>query len=284
MRKILARIIMIFAKFVTINMRPLRRNSVFLRVRDEIQTKITTSTSSGKYIQFQDNTDSTLRIIQNCQEAELDTIGWIDSMPEDGVLWDIGGNIGFFTLYAAFQLNGESIRVVSFEPAAANYGAINRNIEENEMADHAVAYCIALAGSTRIGRLNMDSEGRGTEAGSFHNGFETEIGTMDRQINTKFRQGSVGFSIDDFVEIFGPPLPTHIKMDVDGIEAEILKGGWRTLSAKSVRSMIVEMEGDLDSDRNRQVFDLMDQLGFVPQRRASSKYRNVIFDRQYSRC
>ncbi len=75
------------------------------------------------------------------------------------------------------------------------------------------------------------------------------------------------------------PLPTHIKMDVDGIEAEILRGGKRTLSARSVRSMIIEMEGDLGSERNREVFDLMEELGFAPRPRLSPDLRNVIFER-----
>ncbi|MCY4231758.1 MAG: hypothetical protein OXF26_12970 [Alphaproteobacteria bacterium] len=72
--------------------------------------------------------------------------------------------------------------------------------------------------------------------------------------------------------IFTPPLPTHIKRD--GIEAEILSRGRRTLSA---RSMIIEMEGDLDSQQNREVFDLMDELGFVP--RLSPELQTIIFDR-----
>ena len=85
--------------------------------------------------------------------------------------------------------------------------------------------------------------------------------------------------MDDFEQMFQPPLPTHIKIDVDGIEAEILRGGKRTLSGKSVRSMSVEMEGDLNSERSREVFGLMDELGFVPRPKQSPELRNVIFER-----
>lgn len=41
--------------------------------------------------------------------------------------------------------------------------------------------------------------------------------------------------------------------------------------------MIIEMEGDLDSQQNREVFDLMDELGFVP--RLSPELQTIIFDR-----
>ncbi len=159
MKKTLAWIILLFAKLITMNMNQLRRNLVLLRVRDRLGIEIAIEISSGVYIKFQDNTEETLRIIQDCQQVEADTIGWIDSMPEDGVLWDIGGNIGFFTLYAAFKLRGGGIRVVAFEPTAANYQALNHNIEENGMMDHIVAYCVALAGETRVGRLNIASDG-----------------------------------------------------------------------------------------------------------------------------
>ncbi len=125
----------------------------------------------------------------------------------------------------------------------------------------------------------MGAIGAGVAAGGWCNGFESEIDGLDRDVNTVFQQGSVGFSMDDFEQMFQPPLPTHIKIDVDGIEAEILRGGKRTLSGKSVRSMSVEMEGDLNSERSREVFGLMDELGFVPRPKQSPELRNVIFER-----
>lgn len=256
-----------------------RRKKVFDRVRDNLDVELSVPIPNGITISFYNNTEFTFRIVRDCQIFEPDTAVWIERMPPDGLLWDIGSNVGFFTLYAASLLSGDGIRVVAFEPAAANYGALNRNIEGNAMTDHVVAFCIALAETTRIGRLNMDAAAGGTLAGSFVNGFESEIGPLDQAINTQFRQGSVGFSIDDFVEMFQPPLPTHIKMDVDGIEAAILRGGKRTLSENFVRSMIIELEGDLNSDRNRELFGLMAELGFVPRPRLSPELRNVVFER-----
>ena len=200
-------------------------------------------------------------------------------MPKDAVLWDIGANVGLFSLYAGSILDGNGVRVVSFEPAAANYSALNRNIEINAMTEHVVAYCIALADRTKIGRLNIGGGGVGTFPGSCMNGFETEMDQNNEHIKPVYRQGSIGFCIDDFVERFQPPLPTHIKIDVDGIEAEILRGGRHTLSASSVRSMIIEMENDLNSDRNRELFSLMDELGFVPTPKQSPELGNVIFER-----
>ena len=110
-------------------------------------------------------------------------------------------------------------------------------------------------------------------------GFGTERDQFGSAIDINFRQGAVGFSIDDFVTMFSPPLPTHVKIDVDGIEADILRGGCKTLSAQSVRSIIVEVERDQNSPHNREILGLMAGFGFNARAKASPGLRNVIFDR-----
>ena len=108
--------------------------------------------------------------------------------------------------------------------------------------DRITACCIAFAGDTRLASLNMVS----TSPGASMYGFGTERNQFGGAIDVDFRQGAVGLSIDDFVTMFSPPLPTHVKIDVDGIWADILRGGRRTLSAQSVRSVIVEVERGKD--------------------------------------
>ncbi len=279
MKKFITYMILAFARLLTRNLSPSRKNNVYSHVKSGLSTDLIVEMPSGTKIVFYDNTNLIVNFIQNLQNDETDTISWIEAMPKDGVLWDIGANIGFFSLYAGSLLGRDGVRVVGFEPGAASYAVLNRNIEGNAMGSHIVAYCVALAGATKVGRLNMGAIGAGVAAGGWCNGFESEIDGLDRDINPVFQQGSVGFSMDDFVQMFQPPLPTHIKIDVDGIEAEILRGGKRTLSGKSVRSMSVEMEGDLNSERSREVFGLMDELGFVPRPRQSPELRNVIFER-----
>ena len=209
-------------------------------------------------------------------DSEPDTLEWLDSLPGDACFWDIGANIGTFSLYAAL---GRESRVLAFEPGAASFAVLNRNIELNGMSDRIAAYSIAFSETTRLDVFNMS----GTSAGSSMHGFGTETDQFGEAIETRFRQGAIGFSIDDFVATFAPPLPTHVKIDVDGIEAEILRGGRNTLTAPSVEGMIVEIEGDLASPHNREIFDLMTGLGFVARPKASPQFGNVVFDRPSSR-
>ena len=60
-------------------------------------------------------------------EKEPETLAWIDSFPPRSVFWDIGANVGVYSMYAALR----SHSVSSFEPAASNYFALNRNIALN---------------------------------------------------------------------------------------------------------------------------------------------------------
>ena len=44
---------------------------------------------------------------------EPETLEWIDRLPEGCVLWDIGANVGFYTVYSTLR---RKCRVVAFEP------------------------------------------------------------------------------------------------------------------------------------------------------------------------
>ncbi len=70
----------------------------------------------------------------------------------------------------------------------------------------------------------------------------------------------VGFTVDDFIARFNPPFPTHIKMDVDGLECRILQAATTTLRDPRLRSVIVELSLTDHQERNRAV-ELLDRCG-----------------------
>ena len=57
----------------------------------------------------------------------------------------------------------------------------------------------------------------------------------------KFRQTVLGYSIDEFIDIFHPEFPNRLKIDVDGNECLILKGAERTLADGRLKSFLVEV-------------------------------------------
>lgn len=206
-------------------------------------------------------------------DFETDTKEWLDSISVDHttMLWDIGANVGSYSLYAALRRN---MQVLAFEPQAASYALLNETIERAEMDSRIVAYQIAFDSNTKLGSLNQSD----TDIGGGMSSFNTEKDQFERPIATKFRQGAIGFSVDDFVQQFSPPLPTHVKIDVDGLEPSILEGGAKTFSAPSVRSMIVELQGS--AERQAEIVRLMAGLGFTAAGpKASPNHRNMVFRR-----
>lgn len=71
-------------------------------------------------------------------ETEPETIRWVDSFDEDSVFWDIGANIGIYSLYASKVK--KNIKCFSFEPFSANYFLLNKNIEINRLDKKITAY------------------------------------------------------------------------------------------------------------------------------------------------
>ena len=270
MRDFLAKLILTFAKAITaFSSRP-RRSDVMARVRNALPAPTLVIDTDQGQLKFRHGHGTSS--IATFDQFEPDTVAWISTMPEGSCLWDIGANVGLYSLYAALR---PTVRVVAFEPAANSYAALNENIHANAMSDGITALCLALAKETRLDSLNLAGMG----AGSWGNSFGGETNQFDDVIDIKFRQGAIGLAIDDFMAHFAPPRPTHIKIDVDGIEADILQGGKRTLSAPSVLSMIVEIEGDLGSPRNEKILNVMAALGFGARPKASPTLRNVVFDR-----
>lgn len=170
---------------------------------------------------------------------EPDTIEWIDGFGPEDVLWDIGANLGVYSLYAAKRARA---RVLAFEPSAGNYWLLNKNIYLNRLDGLVTAYCLALSRQTSLGTFNMPDTDLGGALYAFGDVEGTIRSPDDTVRKVVFHQGGVGFSIDEFAKKFCPPRPTRVKIDVDGGESDILRGGLETLSDQRMQSISVELD------------------------------------------
>lgn len=193
---------------------------------------------------------------QSLLTKEADMIEWMDSMPEGSVLWDIGANVGVFSLYAAICRRAT---VVAFEPAAANFQVLTRNIELNGVSDRLTAYCLALSGKTQLGLLNLPSHAMGAALSQF--GQRGEMSRYLESANNGIVQGMIGYAVDEFVAHFSPVLPTHLKMDVDGLELPILQGAPKFLREPRLRSMMIELSISNTAERG-QALAIIQAAGF----------------------
>lgn len=167
-------------------------------------------------------------------EKEPETLEWIDSTGKEETLWDIGANVGLYSLYAALK----GLKVLAFEPSPANYHLLNSNIEMNCLYNSISAYCLAFSQKTELGSFYMAS----SEPGAALNSFGNAVDWQGKPFEYAMRQGMIAFSIDDFIEQFALTIPNHVKIDVDGIEPMILQGASSLLSNDSLLSLQVELD------------------------------------------
>lgn len=189
---------------------------------------------------------------------EPDMIRWLDGLPPEAVLWDIGANVGVFTLYAAVARRA---RVLAFEPSAANFHVLARNVSLNQLNDRVTAYCVALSGTTELGVLNVGSTVMGAAMSQFG-----KAGEMSRYWmgGNSAAHGMVGITVDEFIERFQPAFPTHLKMDVDGLEWPILQGAVKTLRDPRLRAAMIELSLTNQAERDQAMKLLADAgLRFV---------------------
>ena len=172
---------------------------------------------------------------------EPEPIEWIDGVTPGDVMFDIGANIGLYSIYAASR----SVQVVAFEPESQNYALVQQNIFLNGMADRIVCLAVALSDRQGVDRIYV-SRFRAGE--SMHN-FGAALDWQQRPFTPSFEQGSITFSLDAFLEFQPTPFPTHIKIDVDGIEARVIRGAARTLRDERLKSLLIELDGASADDR-----------------------------------
>lgn len=171
------------------------------------------------------------------------TIEWINSFDEKDIFWDVGANIGIYSIYAAIIVG---CKVRSFEPECFNYMSLTKNIKYNKLENLIQGYSVSIDDKSSVGYLGI-------------NNFETaSSGHIINRDKPKFKQGCLIFSIDDLVK-FGIEEPTHIKIDIDGLDHKVINGAQKTL--KSVKSVLIEL--DTSNENHMNVLNIMTDLGFT---------------------
>ena len=165
-------------------------------------------------------------------EKEPETLAWIDTFSEGKIFWDIGANVGLYSIYAA---KTRKCSVFSFEPSVFNLEFLARNIFLNDLSEKVCIVPLAIGDSVGVGTLNMSS----TEWGGALSTFGKDYGYDGKTLNKKFLYSTLSITLDDVVSKFNIPMPSYIKIDVDGIEHLILSGGQSVL--KNATSILVEI-------------------------------------------
>jgi FkbM family methyltransferase len=208
---------------------------------------------------------------------EPETISWIDRQLRPGdVFYDVGANIGIYSLYAAKKVPGA--RVHAFEPGAHSCASLLENVHLNGLSNVAV-YCLPLGATRRLGFLNLTR----LEAGSSMHGFDRDDVAAAFGEEVVAKQGSLSVPLDELLDE-GLPGPDLLKIDVDGGEIDVLKGARRTLASRSVRSVLTEI--NWTEAPPAEALTLLRDAGFeqvhegVVSRRGRMAWKNLIFEQR----
>lgn len=180
----------------------------------------------------------TVRELNRCLKVfakEPGTLDWIRTEMKPGqVFYDIGANIGVYTVLAAHRV-GAAGRVYAFEPHGPNFARLLANVACNRLEGVVVPCSLAL--NDRSGYLDFtyDSAAPGTS--------NSQLG--ERATAAGASQGLIELkpaaAIDDLLVGGTMPAPHHVKIDVDGNEHLILRG-MAGLLASDRRPLSIQVE------------------------------------------
>ena len=165
-------------------------------------------------------------------------MAWIERYIEPGdVLYDIGANVGTFALIAAKHRRAH---VLAFEPGYATFAKLCDNIQLNGCQFSIAPIPLPLSDATGLVTFKYRSNHPGQ---SRHALRDSRWRFRDEGVaGAHYEQPVCAISLDTAIAQFRLPEPAHIKLDVDGAEARVLAGAARTLQAKALRTLLVEID------------------------------------------
>jgi len=164
--------------------------------------------------------------INSLFEKEEGTIDWIRSFDKDTVFFDVGANIGLYTIFAAKRVGA----VFAFEPHIGNYRTLVNNVALNKAENVEIQ-------QVGVGSTNCEVP--------FYYSSE-EVGAANNQLNTIYDGDGDKLEYVKVEQVKCITLdslgiqPNYVKIDVDGLEIEVLRGMTRILKNTKLASVLVE--------------------------------------------
>lgn len=183
---------------------------------------------------------------------EPETLDWIENFEDNTVFYDIGANVGLYSIYAALK---NQVQVFCFEPSFFNLEFLARNIFINQLTDQISIFPVALNDKISVSNFQLTS----TEWGGALSTFEKGFNDGGNKIQSNFLYNTIGFDLDHLAKETKIPLPDYVKIDVDGLEHFILSGAKNTL--KNTREILVEINDNF-SEQREVSYKILVELGF----------------------
>ena len=132
------------------------------------------------------------------------------AIPEGAVVYDIGANVGYYSLIAAV-VSGQNGHVYAFEPLPRNVDYLRKHVTLNKMADRITVFDVAVSDQSGEAAFNL--------------GASTSMGHLAETGEIKVKQ----VRLDDMVAVGEIKPPDYMKVDVEGAEFDVLNGARKLL-------------------------------------------------------
>lgn len=203
-----------------------------------------------------DQTDIAYGIANNGTVEQYDTdfvYKLLKSLPDDFVFFDVGANTGWYTILASTVSNSSIVH--SFEPVMEHLTCLRETILLNRIEKRVTVHDIALSDNNGESVILLAGSGSSLEQKflTTHNG--------KRIIKTK--------TLDTIVQEGKIPMPTFIKIDVEGHEYKVLQGA-HTILAQTKPILFIEIAQTLKNIHRdfihpdfENIFALLKTFGYI---------------------
>ena len=242
------KIYLLFVKFVSSLIIFLNKINIFFfskfdllpRISDEIDIhKYCYKKINKKNIKFYIPTEIAHSRVQSILAKEPETIDWINNFKDNKIFWDIGANIGIYSIYTVSKF--KNINVIAFEPSTSNTRTLSRNISINNFENKIKIFPIALCDKPNIfSKFSENKFYEGWSGSTFDNNIDAD-GRKLLKKNIKNNYQILGTTINELLSKKVLKIPNYIKIDVDGIEHLILKGAKNFLKNRRIKEILIEM-------------------------------------------
>lgn len=164
---------------------------------------------------------------------------WLNNLDDGSILFDIGTSYGQESSLAS-SLTNKNVKVFGFDCSLyqSHFCALNKKLNNDRFK-----FIFAAVGARSGELINITANS------------DTHIPSLHKK-NVTYEYEVMSLALDDFAKS-NNVTPTHIKIDVDGAENEVLKGAINILQSQSIKEVFIEIDND-----NLAIIDFMTSQGF----------------------
>lgn len=178
------------------------------------------------------------------------TIKWINSFNKNDIFFDIGSNVGNYSIYASKK------GIISFacEPEILNLSLLYENIFLNNIEGLCTPIPLAIHDKTMVEKFYLKDISKGD---ALHSIGEKSYLLQNPENSTK-TINTLTITLDTLIEQYNLPYPTKLKIDVDNNELNVINGAQKTL--EYVHEICIEL--DLDFKDHQQAKKVLEMKSF----------------------